>query len=79
MELDRTDQEPSLGAPESRKAGSQEHWASGAGDDREGDPGCDDREPDVDGQSDGTAKPSLGWNDGEAEHSRYPSQMGVQP
>jgi hypothetical protein len=42
MEFDRTDQEPSLGAPESQKAGSQKHWASGAGDDREGDPGCDD-------------------------------------
>jgi hypothetical protein len=37
-----------MGRKARNRFGSQERWASGAGDDREGDPGCDDREPDVD-------------------------------
>ena len=71
-ELDRCDAEPALAAPEAHptvygpagphrdRSGSQERWASGAGDDREGDPGCDDREPDVDDEPTEDNEPEFG-------------------
>jgi hypothetical protein len=37
-ELDKSDDEPSLGAPEPNPIDSQEHWERGGSDDREGDP-----------------------------------------
>jgi hypothetical protein len=75
-ELDRCDAEPALAAPELHAADSQEHWARGAGDDREGDPGCDDREPDVDDEPTEDEEPAFGWNDDEAARGRYPTMMG---
>jgi hypothetical protein len=65
-ELDRCDAEPALAAPELHPSASQEHWSRGAGDDREGDPGCDDREPDVDDEPTEDDEPVFGWNDEEA-------------
>ena len=65
MELDRADLGPALAAPESHP-GSQERWANGSKDDREGAPGTDDREPDVDSEPGADAEPRFGWNDEEA-------------
>lgn len=65
-----SDLEPLLGAPEVREYHERRGhvWARGATDDREGDPGCDDREDvceDEGSEHDGS-EPSLGWTDGEA-------------
>lgn len=77
-ELDRADLEPSLGATEGSPSSSQAHWATGGVDDREGDPGCDDREPEVDDEDGADAEPRFGWNDDEAARGHYPSPMGTQ-
>jgi hypothetical protein len=57
-------------------AHSQENWASGNGDDREGDPCCDDREGDEEehggdehdgAEPDEDGEPSLGWTEAMAQ------------
>ena len=73
IELDRADSEPSLGSIEDQ---NQKHWTGGTTDDREGDPGCDDFEPNVDDESSEDAEPAFGWSDEEGAHGRYPSLMG---
>jgi hypothetical protein len=73
-ELDRCDDEPSLGSLP--VYGSQEGWGAGNRDDREGDPGCDDREPNVDDEPTEDDEPRFGWSDEEAARGRYPSLMG---
>jgi hypothetical protein len=101
LELDDSDMEPSLaaceraptvplsgwfGAGERRDdGGSQLGWAAGAMDDREGDPGCDDKEPSLCGihadsgysgsssdqeLDDSDLEPSLGWTAEEAAYGR---------
>ena len=75
-ELDRCDSEPSMAAPETHAADSQDRWVRGTSDDREGDPGCDDGEPDVDNEHSEDAEPAFGWNDEEAPRGSYPSLMG---
>lgn len=78
-EVDRSDDEPALASVAADEWSTQERWAAGNADDREGDPCCDDREgdeqqhggdehdgaePDVDGE------PSLGWTvDGVLQNS----------
>lgn len=62
---DDNDDEPSLG---SNDGVCQSCWSAGSYDDREGDPGCDDREDvceDEGSEHDGSES-SLGWTDGEA-------------
>jgi hypothetical protein len=62
---DDNDDEPSLG---SNDGVCQSFWSAGSYDDREGDPGCDDREDvceDEGSEHDGSES-SLGWTDGEA-------------
>lgn len=84
-ELDRCDDEPSLGSCEGPgrmpcDLGGQDYWARGNSDDREGDGCADDREGDeLEHGGDGAHEndePSFGWNDEEAARGRYPSQMG---
>jgi hypothetical protein len=102
LELDASDDEPSLaafdrspmvpmpgwrlGAGEYRdEGGTQIGWAAGAMDDREGDPGCDDKEPSLCGihadsgyggtggdqeLDDSDMEPSLGWTAEEAARGR---------
>jgi hypothetical protein len=76
-ELDRADYEPALASPENHP-GSQDHWAAGSRDDRESDPGHDDREPDVDDEDGGDKEPAFGWSDEEAARGSYPSIMGAR-
>jgi hypothetical protein len=77
-ELDRCDDEPSLGALPST---DQTGWEKHGGDDREGDGCADDREGD-DLQHGGEGvhendEPSLGWTDGEAAEGRtYAGTVG---
>ena len=49
--------------------GDQERWASGNADDREGDPDCDDIEPNVDDDDIADMELSFGWSDDEATPS----------
>jgi hypothetical protein len=61
--------EPSLGSTAVAAFTSQADWAKGNGDDREGDPCCDDREDEMDQggdehdgrEPDNDPEPSLGW------------------
>lgn len=82
-EVDRADHEPALAAPELHPMESQEQWAAGNSDDREGDGCADDREGD-ELQHGGEAvheddEPSLGWTDEEAITGRtYAGAMGQQ-
>ena len=55
---------------------AREQKLSLAGLAEEGDPGSDDREPDVDDELAGDAEPSFGWKEEEAALGRYPSLMG---
>jgi hypothetical protein len=73
-ELDRCDAEPSLGSVNTHH--NHERWAEGNADDREGDPGCDDREPEVDHEDGDDDEPAFGWSEEEAAKGRYPSLMG---
>lgn len=59
------DEEPSLGSTGDVYQGL---WAAGSYDDREGDPGCDDREDVCEDEGSGHdgSEPSLGWTEGEA-------------
>jgi hypothetical protein len=78
-ELDRCDNEPSLGSVNTHHC--QTKWTEGNADDREGDPGCDDREEvceDECAEHDGR-EPTLGWNEEKAALGRYPSLMGTRP
>ena len=75
-ELDTADHEPILGSVAIGEHISQEGWADGEHDDREGDE-HDGREPDNDGEDGADKEPSFGWSDEEAARGRYPSLMGA--
>jgi hypothetical protein len=87
------DDEPTLGSVEgsgawkSKNAG-QEAWARGSSDDREGDPGCDDREGDEllhggdehDGaEPDEDGEPTLGWTEPREKGQQALGDNGTEP
>lgn len=89
LELDDADDEPSLGSAgffhECNPYFNQQLWPYSNADDREGDPGCDDKEPSLCGVhadsgysgsgndqelDDSDMEPSLGWTPEEAAYGR---------